>query len=211
MDIVIAGAHGQIAMLLHPLLVANGHRVRGLIRNPAHAPAVEAAGAQPVICDLETESDLSCAVGTADVVLFAAGAGPGSSAERKMTMDRDGALKLIDAAKRNRIARYVMISAIHAEEPRGSEVFRVYLQAKSQADSALRASGLDYTIVRPGRLTDEPATGRVSLSANLPQGHIPRADVAGVVAQVIPLASAIGHQFDLTAGKDPIASALKSL
>ena len=137
MDIVIAGAHGQIAMLLHPLLLANGHRVRGLIRNPAHAPALEAAGAQPVICDLETESDLSRAVGVADVVLFAAGAGPGSSAERKMTMDRDGALKLVDAAKRNRIERYIMISAIPAEESRGCEVFRVYLQAKSQADRAL--------------------------------------------------------------------------
>ena len=159
MQIVVAGGHGQIAMLLHPLLIKSDHRVRGLIRNPGQADALQQVGAEPVICDLEAEEDVSKAVGSADAVVFAAGAGPGSGAIRKMTMDRDGAIKLIAAAEQNHIRRYVMISAIHAEEPRGDDVFRAYLRAKSEADEALRCSGLDYTTVRPGRLNDERGRG----------------------------------------------------
>ena len=211
MKIVIAGGHGQIAMLMHPLLVERGHSVGGLIRNPTQELAVRKAGAEPVICDLEAEGDLSDAVGEADAVIFAAGAGPGSGAARKTTMDRDGAIKLIEAARRNDVQRYIMISAMHAEEPRGDEVFRVYLQAKSEADKALRESGLDYTIVRPGRLTDDAGTGMIRAAAALPAGEIPRADVAGVVAKVLETASTIGRQFDLTSGEQPIVEALASL
>jgi uncharacterized protein YbjT (DUF2867 family) len=211
MKIVIAGGHGQISMLMHPLLVERGHSVGGLIRNPTQEAAVRKAGAEPVICDLETEGDISDAVGEADAVIFAAGAGPGSGAARKTTMDRDGAIKLIEAARRNGVQRYIMISAMHAEEPRGDEVFRVYLQAKSEADKALRESGLDYTIVRPGRLTDDAGTGMIRAAAALPVGEIPRADVAGVVATVIETASTIGRQFDLTSGEQPIVEALASL
>ena len=211
MKIVIAGGHGQVAMLMHPLLVERGHSVGGLIRNPTQEAAVRKAGAEPVICDLEAEGDISDAVGEADAVIFAAGAGPGSGAARKTTMDRDGAIKLIEAARRNGVQRYIMISAMHAEEPRGDEVFRVYLQAKSEADKALRESGLDYTIVRPGRLTNDAGTGMIRAAAVLPAGEIPRADVAGVVATVIETASTIGRQFDLTSGEQPIVEALASL
>jgi uncharacterized protein YbjT (DUF2867 family) len=211
MKIAIAGGHGQIAMLMHPLLVERGHSVGALIRNPTQEVAVRRAGAEPVICDLEAGGDLSDAVGGADAVIFAAGAGPGSGAARKTTMDRDGAIKLIEAARRNGVRRYIMISAMHAEEPRGDEVFRVYLQAKSEADKALRESGLDYTIVRPGRLTDDAGTGMIRAAAALPAGEIPRADVAGVVAEVLETASTIGRQFDLTSGEQPIVEALASL
>ena len=211
MQIVIAGGHGQIAMLMHPLLVERGHSVGGLIRNPTQEAAVRRAGAEPVICDLEAEGDISDAVGEADAVVFAAGAGPGSGAARKTTMDRDGAIKLIEAARRNGVRRYIMIGAIHAEEPRGDEVFRVYLQAKSEADKALRESGLDYTIVRPGRLTDDAGTGMIRAAAALPIGEIPRADVAVVVAKVLETASTIGRQFDLISGEHPIVEALASL
>ncbi len=211
MKVVIAGGHGKIAMHLHPVLTAAGHEVTGLIRNPDHASDLGEAGAKPVICDLESEEDLSSFVGPADAVVFAAGAGPGSGAERKWTMDRDGALKLMEACRFNNIRRYVMISAMKAEVPRGNEVFQVYLKAKSEADAALRASGLDYTIVRPGRLTDDSPTGKVALAEDLPRGEIPRADVASVVAACIDQVAAIGRQFDLTSGETPIMEALARL
>jgi len=210
MQIVVAGGHGQIAMLLHPLLEARGHRVRGLIRNLDQTDAVRGAGAEPVLCDLEAEGNPAEAVGAADAIVFAAGAGPGSGAARKLTMDRDGAIRLIDVARRLGIRRYVIISAIGAEEPRGDDVFQTYLRAKSEADEALRESGLDYTIVRPGRLTNDPGLGRVSLAARLPRAEIPRADVAAVLAHVVDSPATAGCQFDLTSGDQPIAEAVAS-
>jgi uncharacterized protein YbjT (DUF2867 family) len=125
-------------------------------------------------------------------------------------MDRDGAIKLIDAAQRNAIRRFAMISAMHAEEPRGNEVFQAYLRAKAEADEALRRSGLDYTIVRPGRLMNDPGCGRVRLAPSLPSGEIPRADVAAVVAHVLDVPATIGCQFDLTSGEQRIAEAVAS-
>ncbi len=210
MQIVIAGGHGKIAMLLYPLLKARGHQVRGLIRNPDHADEVRQAGAEPVLCDLEAEDDIAGAVSPADAIVFAAGAGPGSGAARKLSMDRDGAIKLIDAAQRTGIQRYVMISAMHADEPRGDEVFQTYLRAKAEADQALRLSGLGYTIIRPGRLTNDPGLGRVRLGARLPRGEIPRADVAAVVAHVLEMPAMVGCQFDLTFGEQDIAEAVVS-
>ena len=210
MRIVVAGGHGQIAMLLHPLLKERGHEVSALIRNTEHADEVRHAGAEPVLCDLEAEDDITAAVSQANAVVFAAGAGPGSGAARKLSMDRDGAIKLIDAAQRNGIQRYVMISAMRAEEPRGNEVFETYLRAKSEADQALRRSGLDYTILRPGRLTNDPGRKRVRLGVHLPQGQIPRADVAVVVAYVLEAPATVGCQFDLTSGDQDIADAVDS-
>ena len=209
MKIAVLGAHGQIAMLLHPILKSNGHEVIGLIRNPEHADEVSRAGAEPVICDIESEDDISDAVGRVDAVVFAAGAGPGSGAERKWTVDRDGALKLIEAAKRNGISRYVMISAMKVEKPRGNDVFQVYQKAKSEADKALRESGLDWTIIRPGRLTDNLPTGRVALGPDLEEGEVPRADVAAVVAEVLEIPESAGYQWDLTGGDNPIETAIK--
>lgn len=211
MHVVIAGGHGKIAMLLHPLLVERGHSVSGLIRNPDQADDLREAGAEPVVCDLEVEEDPGPFVVDADAVVFAAGAGPGSGAERKFTMDRGGAIKLIRAAQQNGIRRYVMISAMNVEEPRGGEVFRAYLRAKAEADAALRESGLDWTIVRPGRLTDEPGRGRVTIGPDLPRGEVPRADVAAVLAEVLDSGAAVGRQFDLTSGDEPIPAAVARL
>lgn len=208
MRIAIAGGHGQIALLLYPLLKARGHEVTGLIRNADQADDVRAAGAEPVVCDLEAQHDISGCVDEADAVVFAAGAGPGSGAGRKWTVDRDGALKLIDAAQENGIRRYVMISAMNVEQPRGGDVFRAYLRAKAEADQALRESGLDYTIIRPGRLTDEPPRGRVALAPRLPRGAIPRADVATVLAHVLETPGTAGHQWDLTSGDLPVEQAV---
>ncbi len=211
MKITIVGASGQIARLLHPLLIRNRHRVRGLIRKEEQAAELKKAGVEPVIADIEELDDLSGAVGSADAVLFAAGAGPGSGAARKWTVDRDGAVKLIRAAKKNGISRYVMISAMGLDTPRGNEVFQVYQKAKAEADEALRNSGLDYTIVKPGRLTSEPGTGKVKAGKNLGRGEIPRADVAAVLAEIFEWPETSGLEFDLISGQELIENALKKM
>lgn len=210
MNITIAGAHGNIAMLLHPVLLSKGHHVRGIIRKEEQAGDLRELGIEPVICDMEKTEDLTGAVGEADAVLFAAGAGPGSGAERKWSVDRDGAIKLIEAARDNGIRRYLMISAMGLDQPRGSEVFRVYLKAKAEADEALRDSGLDYTILKPGRLTDEPGTGRVTLGSNLERAEIPRQDVAAVLAEVLENPGTVGHTFDLVSGNTPVEKAVEN-
>jgi len=211
MKITIIGAHGQIAMLLHPILKKNGHSVRGIIRKPEQADDLRKAGAEPVVCDIEKQEDLSEVVGDTDAVLFAAGAGPGSGAERKWTVDHDGAIKLIEAAKKNGISRYVMISAMGLDEPRGSEVFRVYQKAKAEADEALRESGLDYTILKPGRLTNERGTGKVSLGTGLERGEIPRADVAAMLAEIFETPGTAGKTLDLVSGDTPVKAAVREV
>lgn len=211
MNITIAGAHGSIARLLHPKLIENGHNVTGLIRKQEQVEELRNLGVEPVIADLEEEDDIAWAVEDADAVLFAAGAGPGSGAERKWTVDRDGALKLIDACKANNIQRYVMISAMGLDKPRGSEVFQIYQKAKLEADEALKESGLDYTIVKPGRLTDEPGTGLVSAGKNLEKGQIPREDVASVLAEIFETPETSGLEFDLVSGKVRVDDAIEAL
>src|SRR4051795_2582374 len=186
MDVAIAGGHGQIAMQLGQLMIEDGHRVLGIIRNPDQAGDLEALGMEAVIFDLEHDAGLAAALGAVDAVVFAAGAGPGSGAERKLTMDRDGAVKLSDACKQNGIGRYLMVSAMGAKPGvGGDEVFQVYLRAKFEADEAVRASGLDFTILRPGGLTDESGTGAVALGEELDRGNIPRADVAATIAAIL--------------------------
>lgn len=209
MKISIAGGNGAIAMQLHTKLKANGHQVKALIRNPDQADEVRNAGAEPVICDLEKENDISDAVGDADLVIFAAGAGPGSGAARKWTVDRDGAIKLIDAAKKQN-SHYIMISAMGLETPRGDEVFQTYQKAKAEADMALRNSGLNYVIVKPGRLTDEPGTGKVAVG-DLDRGKVTRADVATVIALLVENPEIKNITFDLLNGDTPIEEAIDLL
>jgi nucleoside-diphosphate-sugar epimerase len=216
MRVAIAGAHGKIAMLLSPRLTGGGHEVIGLIRNPDHADEVRATGAQPVVCDLEHGSveEVAGAVAGADVVVFAAGAGPGSGAERKLTMDRDGAIKLLKAATAAGVRRYLIVSAVGAENPpadRGGEaedVFGVYLRAKAEADNAVKASDLDWTIVRPGRLTDEPGTALVKISAEPFRGEVPRDDVAAVLDALLEDSRAAQRTLYLNSGDQPIPNAL---
>jgi uncharacterized protein YbjT (DUF2867 family) len=213
MDVVIAGGHGKIALRLEELLARAGHRVRGLIRNPAHAADLERVGAEPVECDLEAEDDISGHVRGADAVVFAAGAGPGSGPERKRTVDLGGALKLIEAAKATGARRYLMISSMGAGDPSsGSEAMRPYLQAKAEADEALAASGLDFTIVRPGGLTDDPGTGLIEAAPKLRRrGTIPRDDVAQVLFGCLQEDHTIGKTFEVLQGDTPIATALREL
>jgi uncharacterized protein YbjT (DUF2867 family) len=213
MEVAIAGGHGRIALLLGALLSESEDEVWGLIRDPGQEGDLQAAGIEPVLCDLEGEGDVAAAVKGADAVVFAAGAGPGSGAERKRAMDLGGAVKLIDAALAAGVRRYVMVSAMGAAEPpaAGGEVFGEYLRAKAAADRALAASGLDFTIVRPGGLTDDPPTGRVEIGERLGRGEVSRADVAAVLAAVLHADNAIGKSFDLLAGELPVAEAVRAL
>jgi uncharacterized protein YbjT (DUF2867 family) len=216
MDVAVAGGHGKIGMALLRLLAQDGHRARGLIRNEDQAGSLRAAGVEPAVIDLEIDSvgDVAIAIRGADAVVFAAGAGPGSGEERKRTMDFGGAVKLIEAAQQERIRRYVMVSAMGARDPAstGAEgVFRVYLEAKHDADVALSASGLDYTIVRPGMLTDDAPTGRVAIAESVERGEVPRADVAAVLMAALETPATIGRTFELVGGDTPIAEALAAL
>jgi cytosine deaminase len=214
MRVAIAGAHGQIALRLARVLSGRGDEVIGLIRNPDHAGDVEDAGARAVVCDLEHADvdEVAAAIDGADAAVFSAGAGPGSGSARKETMDYGGAVKLIDAAKQAGIARYVIVSSIGANsDAPGDDTFSVYLRAKGRADDALRGSGLDYTVVRPGGLTNDAGTGRVAVGNGLGSGSVPRDDVAQVLAAVLQAPGAVGKTFDLIGGDVPVEEAVKGL
>ena len=213
MRVAIAGGHGGIGLRLTRLLRGRGDDVLSLIRNPDHADDVREAGGEPVLCDLEAADgrELETAIGSADAVVFAAGAGPGSGPARKETMDYGGAVKLIAAAKAAGVGRYVMVSSMGADpDAQGDDTFGVYLRAKGRADAELAASGLDYTIVRPGRLTDGPGTGRVRLGEDVPRGAVPRDDVAAVLAEILRAPSTVGANLGLTSGGTPVAEAVAS-
>ena len=213
MKVAVAGGHGKVARLLEELLVKRGDAALGLIRNPGHADDLREIGAEPVLCDLEGDCDVVAAVSGCDAIVFAAGAGPGSGPERKRTMDLGGARKLIDAATQAEIGRYLIVSSMGASDPpaEGGGSFGEYLRAKAEADRALASSGLDYTVVRPGRLTDQPGTGRVAVGPRLQRGSISRADVAAVLLACLGTESTIGRDFDLLAGETPVEEALASL
>ena len=212
MNVAIAGAHGQIALRLTRLLVADGNTVIGLIRNPDHSTDVRQAGAAPVVCDLERSrvEEVAQAIAGADAVVFAAGAGPGSGAERKLTMDRDGAIKLLEATIVAGVRRYVMISGAGVEDPpTGDEVFEIYLRAKAEADAAVEASDRDWTILRPGGLNDDPGTGNVRIDTAAFRGSVPRDDVATVIARLLAEPQSNGRIFYVSSGGQPIDDAVR--
>src|SRR5918995_183949 len=167
MDVAVAGGHGQVGLRLLGLLADRGDRARGLIRNPDHAADLEAAGAEPVVCDLEGDDDVAA----------------------------------------------VIASSMGADDPPpGDEVFAVYLQAKAAADQALRESGLEFTIVRPGRLTNDRGTGRIEAAESLGRrGEIPRDDVAATLVAVLDEPATVGRTFEVLGGEEEIAAALRTL
>lgn len=215
MRVVIAGGHGKIALILERLLAQAGHEPIAIIRNPDHRDDVDATGASAVVLDLEEASvtEVGQVLKDADAAVFAAGAGPGSSAARKFTVDRDAAILLTDAAEAAGVPRLVVISAINTDrfDPASDDVFQFYLRAKSEADASVRGRDLDWTIVRPGSLTNEPGTGHIMVGPSVPGGSIPRADVAATIAAVLETGAASRTQFELVSGDDPIAEALGRL
>jgi uncharacterized protein YbjT (DUF2867 family) len=214
MRIAIVGGHGKIGLLLARRLAARGEEVVSLIRNPAHADDVGSAGGQPVVCDVEqaTVDDVAEAIANVQAVVFSAGAGPGSGAERKLTVDRDGAIKALAAAVAVGAPRFVIVSSIGAENPPDDDDgFSVYLRAKAEADAAVRGSDREWTIVRPGPLTDAPGTCRVKVSTDAFRGDVPREDVAAVLDALLGERLAVGQIVYLGAGDDPVEQALRSL
>jgi uncharacterized protein YbjT (DUF2867 family) len=217
MRTVIAGGHGKIALLLEGILAERGDQAVGLVRNPAQLADVQDAGAEAVLCDLETASaaDVAALLSGADGVVFAAGAGPGSGVARKDSVDRGASALMAGAAERAGVPRFVQISSMGAGQPPAAgsdEAWAAYIAAKTAAEADLQARDLDWTIVRPGALTDAPATGRVRLTAPpVPRGSVPRADVAAVIAALLSEPRA-GHQtLELISGDTTIAEAVRLL
>ena len=216
MRVVIAGGHGKIALLLERLLAARGDQAVGLIRNPAQVAEVRKAGAEAVICDLEAASadDVAVLLSGADAVVFAAGAGPGSGTPRKDSVDRAASVLMADAAERAGVRRFVQVSSMGAgRAPRSGsdEVWAAYITAKTAAEADLRARDLDWTILRPGGLTNAPATGKIRLAPPpVPRGTVPRADVAAVIAALLDEPGARHQTLELVGGDSPLAAAVRS-
>jgi uncharacterized protein YbjT (DUF2867 family) len=217
MRVVIAGGHGKIALLLERLLAGRGDQAVGLIRNPAHLADVERTGAQGVVCDLEAASadEVAVLLAGADGVVFAAGAGPGSGALRKDSVDRAASVLMAGAAQRAGVRRFVQVSSMGAGQPPRpgtDEVWAAYITAKTAAEADLRARDLDWTILRPGGLTDAPATGKIQLAPPpVPRGTVPRADVAAVIAALLDNPGTGPKTLELTSGDSPIAAAVRSI
>jgi uncharacterized protein YbjT (DUF2867 family) len=217
LEVAVVGGHGKIALRLLRLLSERGDRARGLIRNPDHAADVEATGATAVGADIENlDADaVARSIAGVDAVVFAAGAGAGSGAARKHTVDYGGAVKLIEAAQMNDISRYLIVSAIGVNHPENwSDDMRPYYEAKANADREVAGSGLEYTILRPGGLTDEAGIGRIDAAAELPverYGTVPRDDVATTLLACLDEPNAVGKAFDVVTGKTPIPQAVAAL
>jgi uncharacterized protein YbjT (DUF2867 family) len=213
--IAIVGGHGNIARLLIPLLAAAGHQPVALVRNADYRAELEGLGAEVGILDIEQDGAdaFAAAFAGSEAIVFAAGGGPDGNLERKRTVDLEGSLKSIEGAKVAGIQRFVQISAINVDEPVSAgagEVWNAYVEAKRDADIALRASDLDWTIIRPGALTDEAPTGRIRLAEKVDRGPIPRADVAALIAASLDSPATIGHQWEVISGDVPIADAIAS-
>lgn len=217
MRIVIAGGHGKIARDLSRELARAGHEVTGLIRNEAHGADLMVDGAIPVVLDLEQASteEVALVLTGADVAVFAAGAGANSGDARKMTVDFGGSVLLADAAETAGVPRFVQISSIGADRVRDGAIpagmdpgFVAYLRAKLAAEEDLTRRPLNWTIVRPGSLTDDPATGSVRLDTTEERGPIPRADVAAVLAELIRTGAAERQTLHLISGSTPVTDAV---
>jgi uncharacterized protein YbjT (DUF2867 family) len=209
--VLVAGANGQVGQHIVRMLAERGHEARAMIRDEDQAPRLRELGGEPIVADLEGE--VAHAVEGCDAVIFSAGGGPGSGAEKKETVDRGGAVKLMKAAREHGAIRYVMVSAMGAADPEaGSEAMQPYLFAKAHADEALQESGLDYTIVRPGSLTDEAGTGAVEAALSLGRrGEIPREDVAHTIVATLEKENTFGKTFEVLSGDVPIEEALSRL
>lgn len=211
--IAIVGGHGKIARLLIPQLVDAGHTPLAMVRNPDYTAELKGLGADVVIVDIEQDDvdTFASAFASADAIVFAAGGGPDGNIERKKTVDLGGSLKSIAAASTAGVRRFVQISAIGVDNPLpddAEDTWVAYVNAKRDADIALRDSTLDWTIVRPGGLTDDEPTGFVELAETVERGEIPRADVAAVIVAALDSPSTIGKQWELVSGSTPIEEAI---
>src|SRR4051794_25254583 len=212
--IAVVGGHGQVARHLLVALRRSEHDPVALVRSEDYRADLESRGAEVRLLDIESSdaADFASAFEGCDAVVFAAGGGPDGNIERKRTVDLEGSLKSIEGARRAGIDRVVQVSAIGVDEPLPEdtgEVWRAYVEAKRDADAALRRSNLAWTIIRPARLTDDAATGLVALGPDVARGDVTRADVASVLAAVLDEPATAGKQWNLVNGDVPVAEAVR--
>jgi uncharacterized protein YbjT (DUF2867 family) len=213
MRVVIAGGHGQIALRLEKLLSARGDQPVGIIRNPEHAAELEARGAEPVLLDLE-KSDVDAVAAVlsgADAAIFAAGAGPSSGSDRKDTVDRGAAALFAEAAERAGVRRHIQVGSMGADrvdDPSIEPSFAIYLRAKKAAEDDLRTRDLDWTILRPGSLTNDDGTGKVSIAESTGYGRVSRDDVAAVLAALLNAPQTVKRTLELIEGETAVEDAV---
>lgn len=216
MRVVIAGGHGQIALKLEKLLSARGDQAVGIVRNPDHVADLEAAGAEAVVLDLE-KSDVDAVAKVldgADAAIFAAGAGPGSGTARKDTVDRAAAELFAAASERAGVRRHIQVGSMGADKWETADVpddFRIYLKAKKAAEDDLRARDLDWTILRPGQLTNDEGTGEILIAESTGRGPIPRQDVAAILVALLDSPSMAGRVLEAISGDTAISQAFSAL
>ncbi|AIG73016.1 NADH-flavin reductase [Amycolatopsis japonica] len=216
MRVVIAGGHGQIALKLEKLLSARGDQAVGIVRNPDHVADLEAAGAEAVVLDLE-KSDVDAVAKVldgADAAIFAAGAGPGSGTARKDTVDRAAAELFAAASERAGVRRHIQVGSMGADKGETADVpddFRIYLKAKKAAEDDLRARDLDWTILRPGQLTNDEGTGEILIAESTGRGPIPRQDVAAILVALLDSPSTAGRVLEAISGDTAISQAFSAL
>ncbi|WP_410576149.1 SDR family oxidoreductase [Amycolatopsis sp. lyj-108] len=216
MRVVIAGGHGQIALKLEKLLAERGDQAVGIVRNPDHVADLEAVGAEAVVLDLE-KSDVDAvakALDGADAAIFSAGAGPGSGTARKDTVDRAAAELFAAASERAGVRRHIQVGSMGADKWETADVpddFRIYLKAKKAAEDDLRARDLDWTILRPGQLTNDEGTGKVLIAESTGRGPIPRQDVAAILVALLDNPATAGRVLEAISGDTAISQAFSAL
>ncbi|WP_181347605.1 SDR family oxidoreductase [Thalassobacillus sp. CUG 92003] len=210
MEVLVAGANGKTGRLIVQNLEAAGHTAHAMVRKEEQKSEMEMMGANPILADLE--GDVGQAVKGKDAIIFAAGSGSSTGSDKTKSVDRDGAINLMQATENFGIKKFVMLSAMAADNPeRGPEELKFYLQMKGEADEYLRGTELDYTIVRPGALTDEEPTDNIQVGKEVERGSVPRADVAKTMIQCLEEQSVFHKTFEMVSGDTPIEEALRSL
>ncbi|WP_426333711.1 SDR family oxidoreductase [Paenibacillus silvae] len=214
MNVLVIGANGQIGKHLVEQLAQEGkHQVTAMIRKPEQADTLKKLGAQVVVGDLEgTVDDLTEVMKDQSAIVFTAGSGGSTGPDKTLLIDLDGAVKTMEAAEKQGISRYILVSAYGADQrSKWPEEIKPYYVAKHFADRALFASELNYTIIRPGGLKNEPGTGKVTVGTDLKPGSIAREDVARVIAASLQEEKTYRMAFDLVAGEQSISDALGNL
>lgn len=214
MKVLIVGANGQIGKKLVKLInESSEHTVRAMIRKREQAEGFEKMGVETVLASLEgTVDELADAAKGCNAIVFTAGSGGHTGYDKTLLIDLDGAVKTMEAAQKAGIERFVMVSAIQANNrEKWSDAIKPYFVAKHYADRMLESSGLNYTIVRPGGLTDDPGTGKIKAADNLERGFIPREDVAKTVFAVLDKENTYKRSFDLVSGDEDVETAINNI
>lgn len=212
MKILVAGSHGKVGHHLVKILKEKGHEVHAMIRDASQSEEMRKLGAEPVVADLE--KDKTFPLEGVNAVFFVAGSGGGTSSDKTVAVDKNGAIKLIEDAYKHRVQRFILLSSVGADDPRkGPEELKTYLEAKHEADKELKFSGILYTILRANKLSDEKGTGKIAAGEKLQsyEGSIPREDVARTMVACLDIRHTENKVFEVNSGDTPIEEVLHNL